>query len=901
MFKVCLLLCVVGLVAAVAPPTISLELAADLTKHSNTPGIVKGAQRFHKDASPVLSCKTSVGFQDYTQTCQAGKVGGKIHKCRLPTARAYDHFDKQVSVNTRYFLVDTDGSKKGNGEKTAAYFKANYWKQRSSWLIKYDARDATGNCAKQIVYGLMMNDITRPVIHPCKIPATIEGNSGFKLCGGSYVTDNMDVITKREIKYDVKQGTTYKLRDGSLAQAQKVVNDIESCDTKFTIIMKTKDHAGSYGMWGNSNAAKPVTHTIVVKDTLKPEIALKGMGEIKHECASTYTDVGATATDKLDTAWGKKYSKVVLALTKSNTFKKSLTSPVRGDYKFCYDTTDKCENDAKQNCRSIKVVDTTKPKLHLIKWNGWKTVVVEHELIGNGSKNLKTQISASTTKKVIRRADHMVHMSKDGVSFDDPGFKTTDACDDLEGHKTKQEAWWVDTFNDRKVGTYTRKYRATDASGNTNTRTREVVVVDAEAPIISISGKNPLTLEAHPTKTYVDAGATCEDYVSGKISVVDGGDEVHYDCEKPGACTKVYKITYNCEDEAGLKAKEMVRTVVVKDTTKPTVAIKGSAKYTMEAGFKYTDAGATASDTLDGDITRKIYVDGNTVMTRFAFTAHTSCNDIKTQFNRPAMAKDGYYVITNYRRRQISVWCHMGARPLTLLPATSFLKIRPYYSARGSVCGSKGLDMLKYDKLTKKEKHVFGRKFPSLVPVKDHTSRYGYSNSYVCSTNDQHVKYTQTTKLTTNLTQRMRKGKYTINYYVKDRAGNHQVKIARRIVTVTDTLPPVISLHLKGSLIQQSASTHRAVHDKRIQNPAIFSEKAGHPRFPAPTKGYTNPFLKAFDPKMEKINVVNKFPTFKKFMAESSSVNGWMIAAVASAITGLALVSFSSKAQTIEV
>ena len=114
MFKVCLLLCVVGLVAAVAPPTISLELAADLTKHSNTPGIVKGAQRFHKDASPVLSCKTSVGFQDYTQTCQASKVGGKIHKCRLPTARAYDHFDKQVPVNTRYFLVDTDGSKKGN-------------------------------------------------------------------------------------------------------------------------------------------------------------------------------------------------------------------------------------------------------------------------------------------------------------------------------------------------------------------------------------------------------------------------------------------------------------------------------------------------------------------------------------------------------------------------------------------------------------------------------------------------------------------------------------------------------------------------------------------------------------------------------------------------------------------
>ena len=79
--RACVLLCVVGLVTATAPPRIELELAADLTKHSNAPGIVKGATRYHRlDASVT-------GFQDYTQTCGSGKIKGSLHKCRLPTAR----------------------------------------------------------------------------------------------------------------------------------------------------------------------------------------------------------------------------------------------------------------------------------------------------------------------------------------------------------------------------------------------------------------------------------------------------------------------------------------------------------------------------------------------------------------------------------------------------------------------------------------------------------------------------------------------------------------------------------------------------------------------------------------------------------------------------------------------
>ena len=46
----------------------------------------------------------------------------------------------------------------------------------------------------------------------------------------------------------------------------------------------------------------------------------------------------------------------------------------------------------------------------------------------------------------------------------------------------------------------------------------------------------------------------------------------------------------------------MTRTVIVEDTSLPVITLTGSASVTIEAGAEYTDAGATAFDTLDGAI-----------------------------------------------------------------------------------------------------------------------------------------------------------------------------------------------------------------------------------------------------------------------------------------------------------
>src|SRR5207249_9406554 len=48
------------------------------------------------------------------------------------------------------------------------------------------------------------------------------------------------------------------------------------------------------------------------------------------------------------------------------------------------------------------------------------------------------------------------------------------------------------------------------------------------------------------------------------------------------------------------------RTVNVGDTTPPVITLRGSTSVSVEIGSTYTDAGATASDNVDGNITSKI-------------------------------------------------------------------------------------------------------------------------------------------------------------------------------------------------------------------------------------------------------------------------------------------------------
>jgi hypothetical protein len=73
-------------------------------------------------------------------------------------AHAWDSHDEEIKVSKQIYLVDDDGQ---TGVVPAG--KVDYAKHRT-YLIKYDASDAAGNHAEQLVFALILDDVKAPRI-----------------------------------------------------------------------------------------------------------------------------------------------------------------------------------------------------------------------------------------------------------------------------------------------------------------------------------------------------------------------------------------------------------------------------------------------------------------------------------------------------------------------------------------------------------------------------------------------------------------------------------------------------------------------------------------------------------------------------------------------------------------
>ena len=129
-----------------------------------------------------------------------------------------------------------------------------------------------------------------------------------------------------------------------------------------------------------------------------------------------------------------------------------------------------------------------------------------------------------------------------------------------------------------------------------------VLPADTEAPLITLLGDAEVTFVQG--EDYTDAGATAFDTRDGDITA----NIVTFN-PVDTAVVDDYTVTYNVADAAGNAAVEVTRSVHVvlpADTEGPLITLLGDAEVTFVQGEDYTDAGATAFDTRDGDITANI-------------------------------------------------------------------------------------------------------------------------------------------------------------------------------------------------------------------------------------------------------------------------------------------------------
>ena len=169
-----------------------------------------------------------------------------------------------------------------------------------------------------------------------------------------------------------------------------------------------------------------------------------------------------------------------------------------------------------------------------------------------------------------------------GGTYSDPGASAMDA---FHGSTPVTASGSVDTDT---VGSYTITYTATDKNGNTATASRTVNVVDTTAPVVTVTGDNPATVELGDT--YTDAGATATD-ASGTVTVVTTGT---VDADTLGE----YTITYTSTDASG-NVGTATRTVNVTDTTAP--VFTSSATFVVDENV--TEIG-TVTATIDDEIGR---------------------------------------------------------------------------------------------------------------------------------------------------------------------------------------------------------------------------------------------------------------------------------------------------------
>lgn len=174
------------------------------------------------------------------------------------------------------------------------------------------------------------------------------------------------------------------------------------------------------------------------------------------------------------------------------------------------------------------------------------------------------------------------------------------------------------------VGQNTFQTTFLDEAYNETKATLHLTTTDTTAPVITLLGENPVNLAIGDT--YTDAGATAtdnlDDNITANIAVVNPVNT---------SAAGIYTITYNVMDSAGNPATEVKRTVNVSqppDTTAPVITLIGG-NVNIYQGTVYVDAGATALDNLDGDITANIITTGLPIDTSTlgAYAIHYNVSD----------------------------------------------------------------------------------------------------------------------------------------------------------------------------------------------------------------------------------------------------------------------------------
>ena len=298
--------------------------------------------------------------------------------------------------------------------------------------------------------------------------------------------------------------------------------------------------------------------TITIADMTGPIISIIGDITFTLEAGTPYVDLGATALDNVDGVVTGNISVVGAELVDENTL---------GIYTVDYNCTDAAGNLTTET-RTITVEDTSAPSITAPSNTAFSAIDAA------GRPSTEADITAWLSSAVASdNLDAVVN-----VTHDCPAILP--------------------------LGDTLVTFSATDSNGNTGIGGATISIEDTTVPVITLVGNSSVSVEFN--SIFTDQGHNAYDNVDGDITgnvVVSGivdtsilGDHI---------------LNFDVTDNAGNIAATVQRTVTVEDTTAPVILLEGDANVSINEGDSYVDAGATASDEVDGDVTGNIQVISN--------------------------------------------------------------------------------------------------------------------------------------------------------------------------------------------------------------------------------------------------------------------------------------------------
>ncbi len=177
----------------------------------------------------------------------------------------------------------------------------------------------------------------------------------------------------------------------------------------------------------------------------------------------------------------------------------------------------------------------------------------------------------------------------------------------IDGYDGEVEVFINNPVDTSKVGNYVVTYIAIDSSGNRGVAIRNVTVIDASIPVITLIGDEIMYVEFNGF--FVDEGALVVDNVDGTFMMkatnfyyLNENDEYvlvdKVDTSKLGT----YYAYYDYRDSTGNEAISQIRRVIVRDSISPKITLLGQSQVVLRYGEEYVEYGYVVSDNYDNEV-----------------------------------------------------------------------------------------------------------------------------------------------------------------------------------------------------------------------------------------------------------------------------------------------------------